>query len=257
MILDDIVAKKKETLKEYKFPQQNEFPKIENFYNSLAKQGLSIIGEIKKASPSKGIIKANFNPTEIAKQYELSVDAISVLTEEKFFLGKAEYLEQVHNEVKLPIIRKDFIIDKRQILEARIIGASAILLIVSILNKAELKQFLNYAKELELDCLVETHNKEELHTALEAGAEIIGVNNRDLKTFKVDLNTTIKLRDFVPEDKIFVAESGINTIEDIKFLKQTKLDAILVGESFMRTDNINEKAKEFKKQFETGDEQNS
>lgn len=257
MILDDIVAKKKETLKEYKFPQQNKFPKIESFYNSLAKQGLSIIGEIKKASPSKGIIKADFKPTEIAKQYELSVDAISVLTEEKFFLGKAKYLEQVHNEVKLPIIRKDFIIDKRQILEARIIGASAILLIVSILNKAELKQFLNYAKELELDCLVETHNKEEIHTALEAGAEIIGVNNRDLKTFKVDLNTTIKLRDFVPEDKIFVAESGINTIEDIKFLKRTKLDAILVGESFMRTDNINEKAKEFKKQFETGDEQNS
>lgn len=250
MILDDIVNKKKETLKYYKFPQSNEFPKIESFYNALSKRGLSIIGEIKKASPLKGLIKADFNPTEIAKQYNKSVDAVSVLTEENFFLGSAYYLKQVHNTISLPIIRKDFIIDKRQILEARIIGASAILLIVSILTQNELKQFLNYSKELGLDALVEAHSEEEIKRALDTEAKIIGVNNRDLKTFKVDLNTTIKLRKFVPNDKIFVSESGINTEEDIKFLKQTKIDAILVGESFMKADNINEKAIRFKKTYD-------
>lgn len=245
MILDDIVNKKKERLKNYQFLETNNNSN-QSFYNALKKDGLSIIGEIKKASPSKGLIKPDFKPVELAKQYESCVDAISVLTEEDFFLGKAEYLMQVNSTAKLPILRKDFIIDERQIIESKNIGAAAILLIASILDKVQLKKFLSISNNLGLDTLVEVHNELELKTALDAGAKIIGINNRDLKTFNVDLNTTIRLAKLIPKDIVTVAESGINTIEDIKFIKQSNINAILVGESFMKTDDIKKKATEFK-----------
>lgn len=250
MILDDIVAKKKQRLQTYNYISNTNTAYTASFYDSLKTEGLSIIGEIKKASPSKGLIKPNFSPVELAKQYEAScVDAISVLTEEDFFLGSPKYLIDVHKEVKLPLLRKDFIIDKNQIIESKNIGASAILLIVSILTKLELKEFLEISNELGLDALVETHNETEIETALEADSKIIGINNRDLKTFKVDLNNTLRLRQLIPNNIVVVAESGINTIEDIKFIKQSNIDAILVGESFMKSDNIKLKAQEFKKAY--------
>lgn len=250
MILDDIVAKKKQRLQTYNYISNTNTAYTASFYDSLKTEGLSIIGEIKKASPSKGLIKPNFSPVELAKQYEAScVDAISVLTEEDFFLGSPKYLIDVHKEVKLPLLRKDFIIDKNQIIESKNIGASAILLIVSILTKFELKEFLEISNELGLDALVETHNETEIETALEADSKIIGINNRDLKTFKVDLNNTLRLRQLIPNNIVVVAESGINTIEDIKFIKQSNIDAILVGESFMKSDNIKLKAQEFKKAY--------
>lgn len=250
MILDDIVAKKKQRLQTYNYISNTNKTYTASFYDSLKTEGLSIIGEIKKASPSKGLIKPNFNHVELAKQYEAScVDAISVLTEEDFFLGSPKYLIDVHKEVKLPLLRKDFIIDKNQIIESKNIGASAILLIVSILTKFKLKEFLEISNELGLDALVETHNEAEIETALEADSKIIGINNRDLKTFKVDLNNTLRLRQLIPNNIVVVAESGINTIEDIKFIKQSNIDAILVGESFMKSDNIKLKAEEFKKAY--------
>lgn len=249
MILDDIVEKKIEYLKKHDSKKLITDKATKSFYSAIAKDGLSIIGEIKKASPSKGIIKADFNPVEIAKKYCNVVDAISVLTEEDFFLGKPEYLKQVHDTVDTPILRKDFIIDSSQIFEAKDIGASAILLIVAILDIQKLKQFLKLAHELNLDSLVEVHNESEIQLALEAGADIIGINNRDLKTFNVDLNNTLNLRKFIPENILVVSESGINTQEDIKFLKHSNIDAVLVGESFMRTDNILNKANEFRDAF--------
>lgn len=253
MILDDIIAKKRkdlENIKNIKFSEES-FSHITSFSQSLLKNRLSIIGEIKKASPSKGLIKLKFNPVEIAKDYENCVDAISVLTEEHFFCGKNEYLTAVHKTVNLPILRKDFIIDSIQIKEARAIGASAILLITSILKPEQLKKYIDLAEQLGLDSLVEVHNKEEIKIALDSGAKIIGINNRDLNTFNVDLSTTLRLREFISNDIIVVSESGIHTIEDINLIKQADINAILVGESFMRTDNIQKKTMEFKKAYDT------
>lgn len=251
MILDDIVAKKREYLKNTKhidFIEDN-FSSIASFYEALAKPGLSIIGEIKKASPSKGLIKPNFEPIQLAKQYEYAVDAISVLTEEHYFLGSPKYLKDIHTQVKLPLLRKDFIIDSYQILEARALGASAVLLIVAILDKKQLKDFLNISKKLGLDTLVEVHNEQEIDIALSSGAKIIGINNRDLKTFDVKLDTTTRLRKLIPNDIIVVGESGINTKKDINVMKQANVNAILVGESFMKTDDIKKKSDEFRKSY--------
>jgi indole-3-glycerol phosphate synthase len=251
MILDDIVIKKRQTLEQSTFDlTNNNYPKKESFYDALAKPGLSIIGEIKKASPSKGLIKPDFNPVEIAKEYGTCVDAISVLTEEHFFSGSPKYLTQVHETVNLPIIRKDFIVDERQIIEARQIGASAILLIVAILSQQELVRFLERATQLDLDVLVETHDEQEVKRALLAKARIIGINNRDLRDFKVSLETTVKLRKLIPEGILVVSESGIDTIEDIKIMKEASVHAILVGESFMRCESISKKAKEFRSVYD-------
>lgn len=258
MILDDIINRKKLTLEEskYTFNLLNLYSKVQkdsiaNFRDAMLKDGLSIIGEVKKASPSRGIIKENFNPIEIAKQYEKAVDAISVLTEEHYFMGSANYLKDIHSEVKLPIIRKDFIISPLQIFEARELGASAVLLIAAVLNKKQiLKEFLNIIHGLDMYALVETHNENELELALESNAEIIGINNRNLNDFSEDINTTIKLSTIVPKDKIIISESSIHTVEDITILKQANINGILVGESFMKTDNIIKKAQEFKRAYE-------
>lgn len=258
MILDDIVAKKKIRLAQSKYkPDIKKLYEISeagnraSFYKALAKPNLSIIGEIKKASPSRGLIRPDFNPIELAYQYENSVDAISVLTEEDYFMGKGEYLTDVHKAVNLPVLRKDFIISHSQILEAGELGASAILLIVAILKESRIiREFIDLAAALNMDCLVEVHNHKELETALEANAKIIGINNRNLLDFSEDIYTTVRLRQSVPEDKLVVSESSIHTSHDIEILAKSDVNAVLVGESFMKSGNISEKAAEFRRAYE-------
>lgn len=258
MILDDIVSVKKESLfnSNYTFDPQRLYKAMEkpvaSFRDVMAKEGLSIIGEVKKASPSRGLIKADFAPVEIANEYDGAVDAISVLTEEKFFMGSPEYLRSIHESVDLPLLRKDFVISPLQIFEARELGASTILLIASILNdKRVLSEYINIARGVGFEPLVETHNREEIELALEAGADIIGINNRNLKDFSEDIYTTVNLREYIPDDKIVLSESSIHTTEDVKILKQANISGILVGESFMRCDDIKAKAREFKKAYES------
>ncbi|OON97722.1 MAG: indole-3-glycerol phosphate synthase [Candidatus Epulonipiscioides saccharophilum] len=196
---------------------------------------INFICEVKKASPSKGVIVPDFDYKKIAKDYsQAGASAISVLTEPEYFLGSSEYLAEISKIVSTPLLKKDFIIDSYQIYQAKAIGASAILLICSALSDKKLKKYLELAKSLGLDALVETHDKEEVQRALSVGAEIIGVNNRDLKTFDVDINTSIYLRELVPIDKVFVAESGIKTRADIIRLEQANVDAVLIGETLVR-----------------------
>lgn len=257
MILDKIVERKKETLKELKKTISIPFleDKIKDtktplsFYQAMAKPGLSIIGEIKKASPSKGIIKEDFNPIELAKAYELCVDAISVLTEENFFYGSSRFLKEIHEEINLPLLRKDFIIDPIQIYEARALGASAVLLIAALLDDHKLREFINLTHSLYMDVLIEVHDEHELERVLKTNGEIIGINNRNLKDFSVDINTTINLIKEIPKDKLVISESGILTKEDINKLKKAEINGILVGESFMKSDSIIEKAEEFRNAY--------
>jgi len=205
------------------------------FENALAAPGLSFICEVKKASPSKGVIAENFPWLEIAKDYEEGgASAISVLTEPEFFLGNDQYLREISSAVKIPTLRKDFIIDKYQIYEAKLLGAKAILLICALLEQETLADFISAAKALDLDCLVEIHSEEEAQEALAAGARIIGINNRDLTTFNVDTGLTSRLRNQLPSGILTVAESGIKTADDIRAVKDTGVDAVLIGESLMR-----------------------
>jgi indole-3-glycerol phosphate synthase len=210
---------------------------------------VALIAEVKKASPSAGVICPDFDPVRIAKEYEAAgARCLSVLTDEKFFHGSLDYLRQIRAAVELPLLRKDFIIDERQILEAIEWGADAILLIVAILDDARLKKFHTLATEAGLAALVEVHDEAELERALAADAELIGVNNRDLKTFKVDLGTTerlaAKLFSTTAETSLLVAESGIHTRVDVERLKRAGAQAILVGESLMRWGNIRDKVVE-------------
>lgn len=211
------------------------------FEMALRAEGLSFICEIKKASPSQGIIATDFPYLQIAKDYEAAgAAAISVLTEPYWFQGKDQYLTEISKAVDLPLLRKDFIVDTYQIYEAKVIGASAILLICALLNTDTLKDYLEIAHSLGLSVLVEAHTEEEVRSALAAGARVIGVNNRNLKTFEVDLATSIKLRGLVPLDILFVSESGIKTPEDVAMLKANQTDAVLIGESLMRSDHKKE-----------------
>lgn len=258
MILDEIVAKKKIRLAERQYkPDIKRLYEVTDkndradFYDALAKPSLSIIGEIKKASPSRGLIKADFDPTELAKEYEKCVDAISVLTEEDYFMGSGKYLTEVHKAVKLPLLRKDFIISHNQILEAAELGASAVLLIVAVLKDSRvLGEFIDLAAAMDMDALVEVHNPRELEIALKADAEIIGINNRNLLDFTEDIYTTVRLRELVPKDKLVVSESSIHTADDIAILAKADINAVLVGESFMKSGNITEKAAEFRRAYE-------
>lgn len=227
----------------------NDIKKRPSFYDALAKEGLSIIGEVKKASPSKGVIKSDFYPIEIAKVYEHAVDAISVLTEEDFFLGKDEYLQGISEAVNLPTLCKDFIITKEQIYKAKLLGASAVLLIVAILSDNQLVDYMKIANNIGLDSLVEIHTKEELERALKANASIIGINNRNLETFKTDIQVTLDLRPLIPEGKLVVSESGIHTDEDIIKLRTANIDAVLVGESFMKAEDIRHHAEVIKNAY--------
>lgn len=217
-----------------------------SFLNALKKEGLSIIGEIKKASPSKGLIVPDFKPMDYQKEYETCVDAISVLTEERKFLGSDEFLKDVSGASKLPTLCKDFITTKEQIAHARVLGASAVLLIVAILTEQELSELYFYANSLDLDVLIETHNAEEIEIALRLNPEIIGINNRNLDTFETTLDTTIRLRTLIPEGVVVISESAIFSKDDISYLNKVNYDAILVGESFMRTTDKTSLAKEFR-----------
>ena len=217
------------------------------FYEALAKPGISIIGEFKKASPSLGTIESKINLIDRIEEYNASVDAISCLTEEDHFHGSVDYLKEIRKMSPLPIIRKDFMIEEYQFYEAKVIGADAILLIAAILDDAQLKDFYDLATELGLDALVETHDEREMERALKLDAEIIGVNNRDLRDFTIRLDTTRRLSKMVPQDKIFVAESGIVTDDDVRFLKESRVDAFLIGRAFMEAENPRELALRWKK----------
>lgn len=220
---------------------------VRNFGSALLGNKVSIIAEIKKASPSKGLICNNFDYLKIAKEYEKSgAAAISVLTEVKYFLGNLKILKDVSSQAHIPILRKDFIIDPYQIYEARHFGADAILLIVNLLSKSKLSDFQKLAHDLGMSVLVEVHDKEELQIALECKSRIIGINNRNLKTFQVDIKTTLELiSSALQENCILVSESGINSRQDIRQLKKAGANAVLIGESLMRAPNIKKKLKEF------------
>jgi len=217
------------------------------FESAIAAPGLSFICEVKKASPSKGVIAEDFPWLEIAKEYEEGgASAISVLTEPEFFLGSDKYLREISAAVKIPTLRKDFIIDQYQIYEAKLLGAKSILLICALLEQQTLTEFIATARELALDCLVEIHSEGEAREALAAGARIIGINNRDLTTFSVDTGLTSSLKGQLPSGILTVAESGIKTADDIRELKKTGVDAVLIGESLMRAADRKAYLKELK-----------
>lgn len=258
MILDDIVVKKKKRIEDRKKiisieEMRNKALKLlddnyeKNFKKALKRSGLSVIAEYKKASPSKGIIVKDFDVNKIIEIYEsLDINAYSILTEEDFFKGSDENLKKVKKITKRPILRKDFVIDFYQIYEAKVLGASGILLIVAEL-KDRLKEFYDECIKFQLEPLIEVHNKEELEIALSCGGEIIGINNRNLKTFVTTLDTTKELINMVPKDKVIVSESGMHSIEDLKMIKSYGADAVLVGEMFMRNLDNEEFKKEYKK----------
>jgi indole-3-glycerol phosphate synthase len=254
MILDAIIANKKEELSETK--RQVPFLDVKTkashaepargFGKTLiGPGGIRLIAEVKKASPSKGVIRDEFDPVTIAQIYEESgASCLSVLTEKKFFQGSLEYLGQIRKAVQLPLLRKDFIIDEYQIHEARAAGADAILLIAACLEKQQIEDYLALAYQLGLDVLVESHTYKELDRSLRAGATLVGINNRDLTTFTVSLQTTLDLLNDIPDDRIVVSESGIRTRDDVVKLHQAGVDAVLVGESLMREKDIGSKVKE-------------
>lgn len=217
------------------------------FHNALAKEGISIIGEFKKASPSLGRIEEKIDLTERIDEYNDSVDAISCLTEEDHFLGNVDYLKQIRKISTLPIIRKDFMIDEYQFHEARVIGADAVLLITAILDDVQMKDFYDLARSLKLDVLVETHDEYEIERALRIDPRIVGVNNRNLKDFSINIENTRNMRRYIPNDKLYVAESGIVSDEDVRFLKETGVDAFLIGRAFMESDDPRELAKRWKR----------
>lgn len=255
MILDQIVEDKKKRLPEHKKNiSESEMRRLaeqyqgepHSFAKALGKDGISIIGEFKKASPSLGKIKSQINLLERIDEYNASVDAISCLTEEDHFDGNVEYLKQIRGLSGLPILRKDFMIDTYQFYEAKAIGADAILLIAAILDDVQMRDFYQLTKELGMDALVEVHDEKEMERALKLNVDIIGVNNRNLKDFSIELTTTERLSKMVPADKIFVAESGILNDMDVKFLKQCNVDAFLIGRALMESKHPKEVAARWK-----------
>lgn len=206
------------------------------FLQALQKDGMSYICEVKKASPSKGLIAPVFPYLAIAKEYEQAgASAISCLTEPFYFQGADQYLREISAAVQIPVLRKDFTVDEYMIYQAKSLGASAVLLICAILDDGELRAYRQLAKELGLDALVEAHDEYEVDRVLNLGAEIVGVNNRDLRTFQVDMNNSIRLRKMAPDNVVFVSESGIRTPEDIRILYENKVDGVLIGETLMRS----------------------
>jgi indole-3-glycerol phosphate synthase len=254
MILDDIIAYKKEELAETKRStpiaevksQAADAGPTRGFGKTLSSgQDIRLIAEVKKASPSKGVIREDFDPVDIARTYARSgASCLSILTEQKYFQGKLEYLNAVRKAVELPLLRKDFIIDQYQIFEARAAGADAILLIAACLEKQQIEDYIGIAGELGLDVLVESHTYKELDRSLVSGAAIVGINNRDLQSFSVSIQTTLDLLKDIPEDRTVVSESGIKTRDDVVKLAEAGVDAILVGESLMREKDIKKKVKE-------------
>lgn len=206
------------------------------FEDMLAKEGMSFICEVKKASPSKGVIAQDFPYLEIAKEYEnAGASAISVLTEPSYFKGSDSYLGAIRKEVNIPILRKDFTVDDYMLYQAKELGANAVLLICALLSDMELSEYLGLASELHLAALVEAHDEREVEMAIRSGAKIIGVNNRNLKDFTVDIQNSVRLRKLVPKDRLFVSESGMKTREDIARLEKAGVNAVLIGETLMRS----------------------
>jgi indole-3-glycerol phosphate synthase len=259
MILDEIIAKTKEDLEqrkqEYDFDwlgrslAYNPFPPrdVKPYLETTKEDPYKIIAEVKKASPSKGVIREDFDPLTIAQAYEKGgANAISVLTEPHYFKGNLEYLTGIRRYASPPLLRKDFIVDKYQILEAVVYGADFILLIATALEQKELKELLNYALHLGLEVLVEIHDKDDLKKAIYAGANIIGINHRNLKTFEMDMELSKKLIPLIPNGKIIVAESGLSDHETLKELNGWGVDAFLIGEHFMRQDDISGAVKTMK-----------
>lgn len=213
--------------------------------NKLANNQPAVIAEIKKASPSKGVIRENFDPAAIAESYEKGGAAcLSVLTDVDFFQGSDDYLQQARNACSLPVIRKDFVIDPYQVVEARVIGADCILLIVAALEDQQMQRLYSQAKDLGMDVLVEVHDREELERALQLDAKLIGINNRNLRTFETRLETTLELLPVIPEDRIVVTESAIHTRDDVALMRNNKVNTFLVGEAFMRASEPGEKLAE-------------
>ena len=216
-----------------------------DFLAALQGEDIALIAEVKKASPSKGIIREDFHPERIADTYaENGARCLSVLTDEAYFQGSDAYLQAARAACGLPALRKDFTVDEYQLYEARVLGADAILLIVSLMDGSQLADYVGLAGELQMAALVEVHDAGELDRAKRAGAQLIGVNNRDLKTFKTTLDTTFELLDYMPSDALVVSESGINHREDVKRLAEAGVDAILVGEALMRERDIGAKVRE-------------
>ena len=221
----------KQLCSERQYPKRADFA----FENALHEDGLSFICEVKKASPSKGIISADFPYLDIAKQYEeAGADCISCLTEPKWFLGSDTIFTDIRQAVSTPMIRKDFTVDEYQIYQAKLMGADAVLLICSLLDTQTISQYLEICDTLGLSALVETHDEAEIRSAVAAGARLIGVNNRNLKDFSVDFSNAARLRDLIPQDCIYVAESGVKNAEDVRSLRQLGADAVLMGEVLMR-----------------------
>ena len=243
-ILQKIVANTKANLvlKKAEFPLEKIQGSLENlklprgkFKDHISNKDEAIIAEIKKASPSAGVIKEDFDPTKIAMDYEsFGASALSILTEEDFFMGSVEYLKEVKKITSLPILRKDFMIDEYQIYESKLIGADCILLIASILTDQEIEDFISTAEKLELDYLIEVHDENELKRVEHFEDALIGVNNRNLETFEVDLNNSVRLRNTFKQKNIFIAESGIKSREDMNYLKMNNIKVFLIGESLMR-----------------------
>lgn len=259
MILDQIVEDKKIRLKKQKritplFEMRRIAEDKQNtpgtgrasFMDNLSKEGISIIGEFKKASPSAGDINSSIDLLTRIDEYNDSVDAISCLTEKDHFKGSTEYLKQIRAKSTLPILRKDFMIDEYQFYEAKVIGADAILLICAILDDVQLKAFYQLSQELGLDVLVECHDEVEIERALEIEAPVIGINNRNLNDFTISLDTTKRLKKYIPEEIIVVSESGIKTDDDVRFLKDLGVDAFLIGQSFMESKSPRELARRWK-----------
>lgn len=217
------------------------------FEKALKKPDISFICEVKKASPSKGIISEEFPYMRIAKEYEKAgADCISVLTEPKWFSGSDLYLKNISSAVNIPCLRKDFVVSEYMIYEAKLLGASAVLLICSILSENQIKEYMKICDTLGLSALVEAHDETEIKTAINSGARIIGVNNRNLKDFSVDTENSTRLRELVPKDVIFVSESGIKTSGDVEILRKNGVDAVLIGETLMKAENKTEKLNELR-----------
>ena len=244
-ILDKIVAHKRSELEAVTTPLDElkaaiaDAPEVRDFAAALAGDGVSLIAEVKKASPSKGVIRVDFSPVEIARAYSVGgASCISVLTDENFFQGKLDYLAAIRNEVDQPLLRKDFVLSEYQVFEARMAGADAVLLIAECLSPSELKELHDLICELGMTPLVEFYEYSNLEAVLACDPKLVGVNNRDLNTFEIDLNHSAKIREQIPADILFVSESGIFTNEDVVQLESWNVDAILVGESLMRQQDV-------------------
>ena len=255
-ILDELAEYAKVRVKEAKKLRPLDVVKTEalskpkgdfEFEKALKKDGMSFICECKKASPSKGIIAEEFDYLTIAKDYEVAgADCISVLTEPKWFLGSDQYLQEITDAVSIPVIRKDFTVDEYMIYEAKLLGAKAVLLICAILTEEQIREYIRICDTLGISALVEAHDEAEIQMAVRAGARVIGVNNRNLKDFSVDTSNSRRLRQMIPEDVVFVSESGIKDASDIELLNEAKVDAVLIGETLMKAQDKAAKLKELR-----------